>query len=203
MRPPDALQRANQGVLLEFKVYDDTRRPPEWTALVGPTQCAVFLKDVKTANPLALRASVAISHASIVAPFLLGAALALWLYPRFAEAGILFTPFALFIGIAMSVTAFPVVARMLTDTKMQKSSLSVLALACAAVDDVTAWCLLALVVSVTRAEPEQALVTVGAAIAFHGLGAEVQRGWRDSESVQGKRPEECSQRFVLRYLSAR
>ena len=38
----------------EFKVYDDARRPPEWTALVGPAQCAVFLKDVKTANPLAL-----------------------------------------------------------------------------------------------------------------------------------------------------
>jgi hypothetical protein len=42
-----------QGALREFKVYDGTRRPADWTSLVGPTQCAVFLKDVKTANPLA------------------------------------------------------------------------------------------------------------------------------------------------------
>jgi len=112
------------------------------------------------------RASVAISHASIVVPFLLGAALALWLYPRFAGAGISFTPFALFIGVAMSVTAFPVLARILTDTQMQKSPLGVIALACAAVDDVTAWCLLALVVGVARAEPGSAVITAGAAIAF-------------------------------------
>jgi K+:H+ antiporter len=112
------------------------------------------------------QASVAISHASIVAPFLLGAGLALWLYPRFAERGISFTAFALFIGVAMSVTAFPVLARILTDTKMQKSRMGVLALACAAVDDVTAWCLLAVVVGVARAQAGHLLVTVGAAIAF-------------------------------------
>src|SRR4030095_3607520 len=65
------------------------------------------------------RASIAISHASIVVPFLLGASLALWLYPRFADDSISFTAFALFIGVAMSVTALPVRARLLTDTKMQ------------------------------------------------------------------------------------
>jgi Kef-type K+ transport system membrane component KefB len=112
------------------------------------------------------RASIAISHASIVVPFLLGAGLALWLYPRFADGSISFTAFALFIGVAMSVTAFPVLARILTDTKMQTSRMGVLALACAAVDDVTAWCLLALVVGVARAQPGRVLVTVGAAIAF-------------------------------------
>jgi Kef-type K+ transport system membrane component KefB len=112
------------------------------------------------------RASIAISHASIVVPFLLGAGLALWLYPRFAGGNISFTAFALFIGVAMSVTAFPVLARILTDTKMQTSRMGVLALACAAVDDVTAWCLLALVVGVARAQPGRVLVTVGAAIVF-------------------------------------
>jgi Kef-type K+ transport system membrane component KefB len=111
-------------------------------------------------------ATVAISHASMVAPFLLGATLALWLYPHFAGSGISFTPFALFISVAMSVTAFPVLARILTDTEMQKSRLGTIALACAAVDDVTAWCLLALMVSVARAQPGRVLVTVGAAIAF-------------------------------------
>jgi Kef-type K+ transport system membrane component KefB len=112
------------------------------------------------------RATIAISHTSIVVPFLLGAVLALWLYPRFADSSISFTAFALFIGVAMSVTAFPVLARILTDTKMQTSRMGVLALACAAVDDVTAWCLLALVVGVARAQPGRVLVTVGAALAF-------------------------------------
>jgi Kef-type K+ transport system membrane component KefB len=112
------------------------------------------------------RASIAISHASIVVPFLLGAGLALWLYPRFAERSISFTAFALFIGVAMSVTAFPVLARILIDSKMQTSRMGVLALACAAVDDVTAWCLLALVVGVARAQPGRVLVTVGSALAF-------------------------------------
>jgi len=121
------------------------------------------------------RASIAISHASIVAPFLLGAALALWLYPRFATAGVAFDPFALFIGVAMSVTAFPVLARILTDTNLQKTRLGVLALACAAVDDVTAWCLLALVVGVAHAEPGRVLFTVAAAIVFAGFMLSVVR----------------------------
>ena len=112
------------------------------------------------------RATIAISHTSIVVPFLLGAGLALWLYPRFAEPSVSFTAFALFIGVAMSVTAFPVLARILTDTKMQTGRMGVLALACAAVDDVTAWCLLALVVGVARAQPGRVLLTVASAIAF-------------------------------------
>lgn len=112
------------------------------------------------------RATIAISHTSIVVPFLLGAGLAIWLYPRFAGGNISFTAFTLFIGVAMSVTAFPVLARILTDTKMQSSRMGVLALACAAVDDVTAWCLLALVVGVARAQSGRVLLTVAAAIAF-------------------------------------
>ena len=112
------------------------------------------------------RATIAISHTSIVVPFLLGAGLALWLYPRFAGGNISFTTFALFIGVAVSVTAFPVLARILTDTRMQSSRMGVLALACAAVDDVTAWCLLALVVGVARSQPGRVLLTVAAAIAF-------------------------------------
>ena len=112
------------------------------------------------------RATIAISHTSIVVPFLLGAGLALWLYPHFAGGNISFTAFALFIGVAMSVTAFPVLARILTDTNMQSSRMGVLALACAAVDDVTAWCLLALVVGVARAQPGRVLLTVAASLAF-------------------------------------
>jgi Kef-type K+ transport system membrane component KefB len=85
------------------------------------------------------RATVAISHASIVVPFLLGAALALVLYPRFSSRDVPFTSFALFVGVATSITAFPVLARILTDRGMQRTQLGVLALGCAAAADVTAW----------------------------------------------------------------
>jgi Kef-type K+ transport system membrane component KefB len=98
------------------------------------------------------QAAIAISHASIVVPFLLGAASALWLYPLYATGAFSFTTFALFIGVAMSITAFPVLARILTDRGMQKTRLGVLALACAAIDDVTAWCLLAFAISVAHAQ---------------------------------------------------
>jgi Kef-type K+ transport system membrane component KefB len=107
------------------------------------------------------RASIAISHASIIAPFLLGSTLALWLYPRLSNGTVSFTVFALFLGVSMSVTAFPVLARILTDRGMQRGPLGTTALACAAVDDVTAWCLLAFVVSVVQAEPGRILLTIG------------------------------------------
>ena len=111
-------------------------------------------------------ATVAISHSSIVVPFVLGAALALWLYPRFSTSDVPFTAFALFIGVAMSVTAFPVLARILTDRGIQTTPLGTIALTCAAVDDVTAWCLLALVVSVARSQAADALTTVGLVAVF-------------------------------------
>jgi Kef-type K+ transport system membrane component KefB len=97
-------------------------------------------------------AAVAISHASIILPFLLGAGLALGLYPRLSSGAVPFTVFALFLGVAMSVTAFPVLARILTDRGMSRSPLGTMALTCAAVDDVTAWCLLALVVGVAQSK---------------------------------------------------
>jgi Kef-type K+ transport system membrane component KefB len=96
--------------------------------------------------------TIAISHASIVLPFLLGSLLALWLYPRFASQEVPFLSFALFMGVAMSITAFPVLTRILADEGLTKSALGTLALSCAAVDDATAWCLLAMVVGVAQAE---------------------------------------------------
>jgi Kef-type K+ transport system membrane component KefB len=74
--------------------------------------------------------------------------------------------FALFIGISMSVTAFPVLARILTDRGMQKSELGTIALACAAVDDVTAWCLLAFITALARADPRRVLPTLAMTAAF-------------------------------------
>lgn len=111
-------------------------------------------------------ATVAISHASIVVPFLLGSALALWLYRSLAPANVPFTSFALFMGVAMAITAFPVLARILTDQKMEKTELGVMALTCAAVDDATAWCLLALVVGVAQTQVGAAVGTIAMALGF-------------------------------------
>ena len=111
-------------------------------------------------------ATVAISHASIVAPFCLGSILALFLYRGLAPAGVPFTSFALFMGVAMSITAFPVLARILTDRKMDKTDLGVVALSCAATDDVTAWCLLAFVVGIAQSEVGGAVQTVVLALAY-------------------------------------
>ena len=91
--------------------------------------------------------AITVSHASIIVPFFLGTGLSLWLYPSLAPANTSFTAFALFMGIAMSITAFPVLARILEDRRMSQTYLGSIALTCAAVDDVTAWCMLALVIA--------------------------------------------------------
>ena len=113
--------------------------------------------------------TLAISHASIVAPFLLGAGLALWLHRELAPADVSFTSFALFMGVAMAITAFPVLARILTDRGIEKTELGVIALSCAAVDDLTAWCLLAFVVGVAKAQVAGALETTLLAVGYLAL----------------------------------
>lgn len=98
--------------------------------------------------------AVVVSHVSIIAPFLLGAALTLFLYPRvFNNAPYMsFTSVALFMGAAMSITAFPVLARIMTERNIHKTNVGAIAITCAAVDDVTAWCMLAFVVGIARAD---------------------------------------------------
>jgi Kef-type K+ transport system membrane component KefB len=96
--------------------------------------------------------AVAVSHASILLPYLLGVVLSLALYRTLAPAGVRFLPFALFMGIAMSITAFPVLARILEERGMTRTPLGSAAITCAAVDDVTAWSLLALVVAIAKAQ---------------------------------------------------
>ena len=92
------------------------------------------------------------SHASITIPFFLGTLLALVLYPRLSNTGVRFGAFALFMGAAMSVTAFPVLARILTERRLVGTTLGAVAIACAAVDDVSAWCILAAVVVLVRSQ---------------------------------------------------
>lgn len=112
-------------------------------------------------------AAVLVSHASIAAPFLLGAALALVLFQPLAGAGVSFTAFALFLATAMSITAFPVLARIIEERGLARTQLGGIAIACAAVDDVTAWCILALVVAIARAQAlAGAALTLALAAAF-------------------------------------
>lgn len=107
-------------------------------------------------------ATVAVSHTSILLPFLLGAMFALYLFPQptLSNAGVPFTSFALFLGVSMSITAFPVLARILSDSGLNRTELGVVALTCAATDDATAWCLLAFVVGVAQAEVGGALMVL-------------------------------------------
>lgn len=95
--------------------------------------------------------AVVISHASIVFPFALGIGLAYFVYFRFAPAGVAFLPFALFMGIAMSITAFPVLARIVQERGIHKTKLGAIVITCAAADDITAWCLLAAVIAIVKA----------------------------------------------------
>jgi Kef-type K+ transport system membrane component KefB len=122
--------------------------------------------------------AVLVSHSSILVPFFLGAAGALFLYPTLAPAGIPFSAFALFLGVAMSITAFPVLARILEDRGMTTTQLGSTAIACAAVDDVTAWCLLAAVVALVRADGMGgALVTLLLTMLFIAAMLFVVRPW--------------------------
>ncbi len=96
-------------------------------------------------------AALVISHASIVVPFFLGTVLAVFIYPSHGPKNFEFVSFALFMGIAMSITAFPVLARILQEKEMTTTPLGVLTLTCAAIDDVTAWCVLAAVIGLVKA----------------------------------------------------
>jgi len=109
-----------------------------------------------------------VSHYSIVVPFTLGLAAALLIFPVVGSGN--FTGFALFMGAAMAITAFPVLARILTDTGLHRTRIGALAITCAAVDDVTAWCILAVVVAIVKASsPIDAIQTVLLALAFLGV----------------------------------
>ena len=97
--------------------------------------------------------AVVISHASIVIPFALGIGLSYFIYQNheFTPEGVEFLSFALFMGIAMSITAFPVLARIVQERGIHKTRLGTIVITCAAADDITAWCLLAAVIAIVKA----------------------------------------------------
>ncbi len=141
---------------------------PEFSHLIFPEQSLSNLKflsqiglilfmfiigmelDLKILRNQAKEA-VIISHASIIFPFSLGVGLAYFIYTGFAPSNINFLSFSLFIGIAMSITAFPVLARIIQEKGLTRTKLGSIAITCAAADDITAWCMLAVVIAIVKA----------------------------------------------------
>jgi Kef-type K+ transport system membrane component KefB len=111
--------------------------------------------------------AIVISHASIVIPFSLGIGLAYFIYYRFAPLGVEFLSFSLFMGIAMSITAFPVLARIVQERGIHKTRLGTIVITCAAADDITAWCILAAVIAIVKAGSfVSSLYIIGLAFAY-------------------------------------
>ncbi|MEQ1934368.1 MAG: cation:proton antiporter [Fimbriimonadaceae bacterium] len=98
------------------------------------------------------QSTLLVSHASIIVPFTLGLTAALWLYEPYGGKGASFIPFALFMGISMSITAFPVLARIIKERGLAGTELGNVAITCAAVNDVTAWTALPFIAALARAE---------------------------------------------------
>jgi Kef-type K+ transport system membrane component KefB len=202
---PPVIGEVIAGILLGPSLLGPERSalilPPEVAPLLGVVaQLGVilymFIVGLDLSADLLRRragAAVAVSHASIVVPFILGAILSLYLYPRLSTGDVPFHSFALFMGTAMSITAFPVLARILTDRGMARTELGTLALGCAATDDATAWCLLAVIVGVARSAPGGAVGVLLGTLAYVGvmivavrpLLARLSGGWAEERLPRG------------------
>jgi len=120
--------------------------------------------------------AVVISHASIIIPFALGIGLAYFIYQSFAPQGVQFSSFGLFLGISMSITAFPVLARIVQERSLHKTRLGTIVITCAAADDITAWCILAAVIAIVKAGSfVSAMYVIGLAITYVLLMIKVVR----------------------------
>jgi len=116
------------------------------------------------------RTAIVTSISTILLPLLLGALLGFFLYPGLAGQHANLVSFVLLVGTAMAVTAFPVLARLLAEKDMLGTRVGMLALTCAAIDDVIAWCLLATVVALIHARGlTSLLLTIGLTILFIGF----------------------------------
>jgi len=114
-----------------------------------------------------LNSAIIISFTGIIFPYLLGILLSYFIYSSFAMPGVGFTTFALFIGIAMSITAFPVLARIIHEKGLTKTPLGIMAITCAATDDITAWLIFAAIIAIAQAGTAvSALLVIGSAILF-------------------------------------
>ncbi|MBD2295954.1 cation:proton antiporter [Anabaena sphaerica FACHB-251] len=145
-----------------------------------------------------LQAAILTSNISIIVPFSLASILSLLLYPLVSNASVSFTAFTLFLGAAMSITAFPVLARIITENNLQGTRLGTLALTCAAVDDVTAWCILAVAIAVARngSIDQKAILTIFESLIYIGFMFTVGRWFLKRLMTHYRRAGRLSQ-FVL------
>jgi Kef-type K+ transport system membrane component KefB len=180
-RQPAVIGEVLAGILLGPSLLGKVA--PAWSAALFPASVTPLLGTVAQIGVLLFmfvvgleldtgilrregQSTILISHLGILAPFLLGSGVAIWIYPLVSNSGVSFTAFSLFLGISMSVTAFPVLARILEDRGLQHTDMGVRALVSAAVGDVTAWCLLAFVVGIIQARLDAALRTSVLTIAY-------------------------------------
>ncbi len=142
--------------------------------------------------------ALVISHASIIFPYFLGVLVSYFIYEQFAPANVSFLSFALFMGIAISITAFPVLARILQERHLTKTTLGAIVLTCAAFDDVTAWCILAAVIAIIKAGSiVSALVTILLAILFIVFMMYVTRPWIKMMSSKYADTEQLSKTLMV------
>ncbi len=152
--------------------------------------------------------AVIISHASIIIPYTLGMGLAYYIYRDYAPAGTTFLSFALFMGISMSITAFPVLARILQEKGLTRSKLGATALTCAAADDITAWCILAAVIALVKSGSSfSVLYTIGLAIIYVLVMLKVVRPFLERlstvyDSKEKRRTPIIAMFFILLIISS-
>jgi Kef-type K+ transport system membrane component KefB len=151
-------------------------------------------------------AAVLVSHASIVIPFFLGSAFCLIIYPSYAPPHIPFHAFALFMSVAMSITAFPVLARIIEESNLSKSFIGSIVIACAAVDDVTAWCLLAIVIAMVKASGAVgAVLSIVVTLLFIAAMLFLLKPLTEriiSREIERERPNGALAAFVLAFVFA-
>ena len=154
------------------------------------------------------RAALLTGHVGISVPFILASLLSLYLYPRLSNNGVTFTSFTLFMGAAMSITAFPVLARILQERNLLGSRLGTVAIACAAVGDVTGWCILAYIVVLIRAEHSSGSIwwTIGGIAVFalamiHGV-RRLLRGFETAYRKKGAISENLMALMLLLVLAS-
>lgn len=156
---------------------------PQFTEIVFPPPSVSLLKHIAEIGILfylfiigleidlprlskSAKSAVVISQASIGLPFVLGLVFAGFIYEMYAPLGVGLMEFSLFIGVSLSVTAFPVLARILADSKLHRTSLAELALTCAAANDITAWCLVAVISGLMNSALGGSLVTLGLTVVY-------------------------------------
>lgn len=172
---PSVMGEVLGGLLLGPSLFG--RLAPEFSAAVFHPEALTFLKDVSQIGIVlylfmlgleidlprlrrSARSAVVVSQFSVWLPFSLGLLLASQIYESHAPSGLGFWAFAGFTGVALSITAFPVLARILSESKLHQTSLGELALTCAAIDDITAWCLVAVVTGLLASSMTGAVLTV-------------------------------------------